>query len=230
VNPSTPPTAFPPYGIFSMGGTVTVGPITTTFSDGTTQTSEPENVGSFPGSEVIVPDSVLEFEVTADSDLNTHPVEEGGFQAFNRVQAPRSIRMLMACQGRNMPRGTFLSTLEDLREGTEVVTISSPDDSYPNMVLKSFGYKKTSERGAVTIYADTMWVEERSTNVSVSAPPTAQPQGAATTNLGALQPITVTAQKMATVNMMAIINNPPVPPAPLPASYANTAPPSGAAG
>src|SRR5580704_15763640 len=107
----------------------------------------------------------MEIDVNADTDLNTHPVEQGGFQSYNRVQAPVSLRLLLACQGINMTRPTFLAKLKSLKEGTQIVTISMPDDSYPNMVLKGYGYKKSAERGAVTIWADTQWVEERSTNV-----------------------------------------------------------------
>lgn len=181
----------------------------------------PYGITDDSGNPIIQPDSAVEFDINADSTVNSHPVEKGGFQAFNRVQEPISIRLLLACQGKNMSRETFLSTLKGLREGTQVVTISTPDTTYPNMTLKAFGYKKTAEHGAVTIWADTQWVEERSTNVTVSSPPTSQPQGAATTNIGSLQPGTPTTQQQAS------ISNPPVVPSPLPAEYANTAPPSG---
>lgn len=198
-----------------------LGPITTTFSNGTTATAPAETVGPFNAEWIINPDSVVDFEISVDSNVNTHPVEQGGFSAYNRVQEPISIRMTLACQGKNMSRETFLSTLKSLREGTTIVTISTPDASYPNMTLKGYGYKKIAERGAVTIWADTQWVEERSTNVVVSAPPTSQPQGAATADIGTIQPITPTAQQMAT------ISNPLVIPSLLPAPYAQTAPPSG---
>lgn len=181
----------------------------------------PYGISDSSNSTVIDPDSVVEFEVSADSNVNSHPIELGGFQAFNRVQEPISIRMLLACQGKQMPRETFVSTLKNLREGTQIVTISTPDTTYPNMTLKAFGYKKTSERGAVTIWADTQWTEERSDNVTVSSPPTSQPQGAATQSLGSLQPVEVTAQKLA------VIGNPPVIPAPLPTLYGSSMPPSG---
>lgn len=181
----------------------------------------PYGISDSSNNTVIDPDSVVEFEINAGSTLNTHPVEKGGFEAFNRVQEPISIRMLMACQGKQMPRSTFLSTLQSLKEGTQIVTISTPDTTYPNMTLQGFGYKKTSDRGAVTIWADTQWTEERSSNVTVSAPPTSQPQGASTTNLGSLQPGDLAPQQQAS------ISNPPIAPAPLPQLYENTQPPSG---
>lgn len=198
-----------------------MGPITTTFSDGSTATAPAETVGSFNAEWIINPDSVVELDFDADSNINSHPVELGGFAAYNRVQESISIRLLLACQGKNMPRSTFLSTLKSLREGTQIVTIATPDASYANMTLKRYGYKKRAENGAVTIWADTQWVEERSTNVVVSAPPTSQPQGTAVADLGTLQAITPTAQQMAT------ISNPLVIPSLLPAPYSNTMPPSG---
>jgi hypothetical protein len=170
---------------------------------------------------IISPDSAVEFGVDADSDVNTHPIELGGFSGYNRVQNQVGIRLLLACQGILMSRSTFVSTLKSLREGTQVVTVSTPDASWPNMTLKGFGYKKTAERGAVTIWADTQWIEERSTNVTVSPPATSQPQGAATTSLGALSPAAPTGQQQAA------IASPTITPVPLPADYSLTAPPSG---
>lgn len=170
---------------------------------------------------IITPDSAVEFAVDADSDVNTHPVEQGGFAGYNRVQTPISVRLLLSCQGKNMSRQAFVSTLRALREGTQTVTISTPSASWPNMTLKGFGYKQTAEKGAVTIWADTQWIEERSTNVTVSAPATSQPQGAATSNIGSLTPATPDGPQYAS------ISNPPVSPAPLPSAYAATSPPSG---
>jgi len=172
---------------------------------------------------VIEPDSTVEVDVAADSELNSHPVELGGFADYNRIQVPRTIRLLLACQGQKMTRASFLATLETLRTGTQIVSISTPDANYSNMTLKGYGYKKTAERGAVTIWADTEWKEEQSSNVTVSSPETAQPQGNAISNVGALSPLAPT------TSQQACISNPLVPPFTLPLGYANTQPPSGAA-
>jgi hypothetical protein len=215
-NPAVPPGALPPYAI-----------------------STSDNLA------VIVPDTVLEFDVDAGSDINTHPIELGQFEAYNRVQGAIRIRMLMACQGgpdaaaAKQARKNFISTLESLREGTQIVIVSSPDASYPNMTLKDYGYKKRADNGAVTIYADTQWMEERSTNVLVSSPPASQPQGNAVSDLGSLTPVNVTAQSIGAsigaptpsgyLSPQALLSAVSPTPAPLPALYNATAPPSGAA-
>lgn len=169
----------------------------------------------------LTPDSVVEVDVSADSEVMTHPIEEGQFEAYNRVQDPIRIRMLLGCQGQNVGRSTFLSTLEGLREGTDLVTIAMPDATYENMALADFGYRKSAERGAVTIWADTTWIEGRSTGVTVSSPGTSQPQGAAPLSVGALQPLTLSPAQIAAVDA------PPVVPSPLPVAVASEMPPSG---
>jgi hypothetical protein len=179
------------------------------------------------GATVPTPDSVVEVDVKADSEVMSHPIEQGQFEAYNRVQDPIGIRLLLAYRGTggtqgNSDRQNFLSTLESLREGTELITISTPDAMYANMALKSYGYRKSADHGMVTLWVDTEWVEGRSTGVSVSPPPTAQPQGASTSNLGSVQPQTLTAAQSAA------IASPPVTPSPLPAEVANEAPSSGA--
>ncbi len=169
------------------------------------------------------PDSVVEFDVHADSGIMTHPIEQGFFEAYNRVQEPIAIRLMLACTNVKMTRQGFLSALEALREGTTLATIATPERAYRNMALRGFGYRKTAERGAVTIWADTTWLEARSTGVTVSAPPTSQPYGAAASNLGALQP------QALTTTQFAAVGNPATVPAPLPARLVQEMPPSGAA-
>lgn len=173
------------------------------------------------GNLLIEPDSVIEADVDAGSEINTHPVEQGGFDSYNRVQKPIGIRLLMACQGKNMTRSEFLATLESLREGTQTVTVALLDAAYSNMVLQDYGYKRSAEHGAVTIWADTWWKEERSTNVFVTPPASSQPQGNAAVNLGSVQATTPTTQQQASVS------NPPTTPAETPASYFGITPASG---
>ena len=175
------------------------------------------------GHRIVVPDSVVEADFRADSGIMTHPIEKGTFSAYNRVQEPIAIRLQLACTGVNMPRQAFLSALAALREGTTLVTIATPDRTYRNMALRGFGYRKTAERGAVTIWADTSWLESRSTGVQTGTPPTAQPSGAAAVQLGSVQPQALTAAQAASVN------NPSVVPVPVPARLIEEMPPSGAA-
>ncbi len=178
---------------------------------------------SIKGAATMEPDSMVELDLDASSSIMTHPVEQGGFDAYNRVQAPIKIRMLLACQGINMPRTGFLSALEGMREGTDLYTISTPDTTYYNMALKGYSYKKAAERGAVTIWADTQWEEARSTNVTVSTTSSVQPQGASTSDLGPVN------SQSPVPSLYSIINSPPVTPSPLPADVASETPPSGAA-
>jgi len=176
----------------------------------------------------LAPDSVIEADIDADSDIMTHPIEQGAFAAYNRQQEAIVLRLQLACSGANqysggMARAAFIATLRALREGTQLLTIVTPEATYPNMALKGLAYRKSASRGAVTIWADTTWMEGRSTGVTVSSPATSQPYGAATTDLGALQPQALSAPQFAAVG------SPSTAPAPLPARLIAEMPPSGAA-
>jgi len=72
----------------------------------------------------LIPDSVIEFDVKADTDINSHPVELGGFAAYNRVQQSVRIRTSLACQGQRMSRATFLARLTQLRNILTMTTQS----------------------------------------------------------------------------------------------------------
>jgi len=196
-------------GQLGLPDTVVFG-ITPIFSSLNLQPFDPSY--SFTGSINISPDSVMEIEVRPDSEIMSHPIEQGGFQAYNRVQEPIPIRLMLACQGKKMKRAEFLKALKSAREGTDLFTIATPDAAYQNMALKGYAYKQTAEHGAVTIWADTQWREARSTNVVVTSPPSAQPQGATMSNLGSLTPQTPNA------STSSIIGAPAVTPALLPNS------------
>ena len=177
---------------------------------------------------VLAPDSVIEADIHADSDIMTHPIEQGAFSAYNRQQEAIMVRLQLACSGvkaysGGMTRQGFIATLRSLREGTQLLTIVTPEATYQNMALKGLGYRKTAARGAVTIWADTTWMEGRSTGVTVSSPATSQPYGAAPTDLGSLQPQALTSPQFAAVG------SPSTAPAPLPAPLIAEMPPSGAA-
>jgi len=194
-------------GQLGLPDTVVFG-ITPLFSGLNLQPFDPSY--SFTGSINISPDSVMEIEVSPDSEIMSHPIEQGGFESYNRVQQPIPIRLMLACRGKKMTRSEFLKALKSAREGTDLFTIATPDAAYQNMALKGYAYKQTAEHGAVTIWADTQWREARSTNVVVTSPPSAKPQGSTTSNLGYLTPQTPSTATMA------VVAYPFTTPAPLP--------------
>lgn len=203
-------------------GTVSLGEITTPFAEGNA-TAPGGTVGTYSAqaaSPAIRPDSFIEADYDADTDVMTHPIEAGQFEAYNRVQKPKKVRLLLACQGVKMDRREFLTTLENMKEGTDLFTLSLPFTSVKNMTLKRYSFAHKSEHGAVTIWADTQWEEGRSAGVTVNTIPSSQPQGAQTQDLGSLSP------QLPSNLGLAAITAPPVVPSTLPAFIQQEAPPS----
>ena len=59
------------------------------------------------GEPVIVGDSCLAFEYVRDSNVSKYPVEQGGFESYNKVQAPRGVKLTFTKGGTISDKATF---------------------------------------------------------------------------------------------------------------------------
>lgn len=66
------------------------------------------------GQQLINQFSVVDFEYKQDWNISTAPVEQGGFQAYNKVQLPFDIRMRVAAGGALQNRESLLTILDNL--------------------------------------------------------------------------------------------------------------------
>lgn len=139
------------------------------------------------GAQVIKPDSVVAFEYRGEARLANFPIEQGAFSTYNKVQMPYDIRMRMTCGGNgSMSREQFLAMLKFLQDSVELYTIVTPDETYINVNLASFDYRREARNGATLITADAMFQEIRVTasGVYVNA---AQPAGADPVSVGSVK-------------------------------------------
>ncbi len=162
---------------------------------------------SSDGSPAIVPDTVPRFEYRGESRVADYPLEQGAFASYNKVQVPYDIRMVMVCAGANyiqagaqalknilnigvgqnmMSRQDFISTLDYMRDTTDLFTIVTPDKTYPSTSLVHYDFRKESNDGAVMLKVEAWFREIRVTgNATYSlsnSPSAASPQ-----NLGTVQ-------------------------------------------
>lgn len=146
------------------------------------------------GKTIINPDSVVAFEYKGESRLAGYPMEKGAFSTYNKVQMPYDIRLRITCGGNvaiggagGMSREVFLTTLEYMKASLDLITIVTPDMSYPSVNLENFDYRRTATNGATLITADLMFKEIRESASAVFGP-AAQPGGADTASTGAVKP------------------------------------------
>ncbi|MGP2516368.1 phage baseplate protein [Yersinia sp. 2545 StPb PI] len=119
------------------------------------------------GSQVILPDSVLDIEYKGESRILDYPIEAGGFASFNKVATPFDIRMKMACSGNlsaaRMTRESFLARLDEMQASLDLYNIVTPDYVYNNVDLVGYDYRRTNENGVTLLIVEARFNEVRVT-------------------------------------------------------------------
>lgn len=105
--------------------------------------------------------SMQEFSAEKSSSLPEEPIEKGSFATYNRVIAPRIITALLSVEGRAADLQNAIDRLTDLAENDEKITLTTPEQSYPNMMLESFDYRRDAQNGRGVLYVDLRFKEIR---------------------------------------------------------------------
>ena len=91
--------------------------------------------------------SMQEFSAEKGSRLPDEPIEKGSFATYNRVIEPRSITARLSIEGGASKLQSAIDRLTDLCENDETITLTTPEQSYKNMMLESFDYRRDSSNG-----------------------------------------------------------------------------------
>ena len=141
----------------------------------------------------IQPDSILSVDARSDSKVATHPVEKGSFAAYNKTQMPNEVRVVMTCSGNGeSTRDLFVSTLEIMKQSTNLYSITTPDNIYFGMSLTHYDIRREATKGAMMIIVEAIFVEIRET-ATATYTKTQQASGSDVKNNGQLTPQTPTA-------------------------------------
>ena len=127
------------------------------------------------GSPVFTVDSVGAIEFAQDYRISDYPQEQGGFQSYNKVALPFQGKVTFLV---NRNRAGLLNQLPTQLASLSLLSLVTPEVTYPSCNVIHQGYRRTSRNG-VTLIAVDVWVEE----VRVTA--TATSTGAATAGTGA---------------------------------------------
>lgn len=98
--------------------------------------------------------SMIEFTQEKSSRLPDEPIEKGSFATYNRIIEPRSITCRLAVKGKAADLQNAIDRLTTLCENDEKITLTTPEQSYPNMMLESFDYRRDAQNGRGVLYVD----------------------------------------------------------------------------
>lgn len=132
--------------------------------------------------------SVLDFEYKQDWSLSNYPVEQGGFQSYDKVQLPFDVRMRIAAGGAESNRVSLLALVESIANTTALYNVVTPEQVFLNCNVSHFDFKRTSTNGLGILIIDIWLLEIRETSTSIFSN-TASPVDTGQFGGGNVQPI-----------------------------------------
>jgi hypothetical protein len=138
------------------------------------------------GDSVIAADNVLDFNYKKAWRVADYPIQEGGFQSYNKVQEPFDIIFRFTCGGSVADRQAFLDSIAAIDGDTNLYTAVTPEEVFQNVNVNGVSYPRTADRvGLIT-------VDVRLTQIIPAPSPvfgnTQSPSGASPINTGTVQP------------------------------------------
>jgi hypothetical protein len=132
------------------------------------------------GAQVIPYNSVLDFDYKQDWPLSDYPVEDGGFQSYDKVQLPFDIKIRLASGGTEAERQALLAAVDFYANSLELFDVITPEKAYTSCNITHYDYKRSSHNGVGVIVVDLWFIEVRvtatSTYTNTQSPGVAGPQ------------------------------------------------------
>lgn len=134
-------------------------------------------------------DNVISVGFDAESRIADFPIEEGGFETYDKVALPFLSRVLLSKGGTLEERSAFSRTLEDIRKDTELYSVVTPEQVYLNVNIARVSIDRSLDSGAGMIRADIVLQEIRQ-EASSALSNTRDAASADTVNNGSTLPAT----------------------------------------
>ena len=90
------------------------------------------------GNPIISFKTLLKAEYKSSGAVVFEPIEQNSFATYNKTTEPREFYFEVALQLPNNDFGSALSTLEELKKGTEVFSFITPFIEYSNLTLEGY--------------------------------------------------------------------------------------------
>jgi hypothetical protein len=157
------------------------------------------------GENVVAADNVVSFGYSQKWSLSTYTVEQGGFETYDKVNNPFSIRLRFSCGGSESRRQSFIESIDAIAGTTDLYDVVTPEKTWQNLNIEGYDIiERRSDQGVGLIVIDVQALEIRQTGTSAfisttTTPLTATktPGGASTVNGGTVQPAALDPSQLA---------------------------------
>lgn len=127
-------------------------------------------VGSAPvwgifldGDLAIEPDNIMAFGFKKTFSTPSYPIEQGGFESYNKVQRPFTPRIRVTKSGSIGDRYAFLQDVDAAVSSLNLYDVVTPEATYSSVSLNIYDYNRSGLHGAGMLIVDIEAEEIRQT-------------------------------------------------------------------
>lgn len=134
------------------------------------------------GSPAVVFDSFVSIEYKREWAISDYPIEQGGFESYNKVQVPFNVHVKFASGGSEENRAALEANCEAVAKTLDLYSVVTPERVYRSVNVQHIDYRRTSTNGVGLLTVE-MWLLEvrtRVVEISTSSSGTATDQGTVT--------------------------------------------------
>ena len=111
------------------------------------------------GVPVIVADNVVSLEYKQNWYLADYPIEQGGFESYDKVQVPFDSRIRFSSGGSEQNRQALLDSIAGIAGDLNLYDIVTPEEIYQSVNVIQYNYKRSATNGVGLISVD-VWCQE----------------------------------------------------------------------
>lgn len=130
--------------------------------------------------------SVTRFDYRQDWPVSDYPVEEGGFQSYDKVQLPFDLRLRVVSGPSESDRQALLDSIEDAANSLDLLDVVTPEKVYESVNITHYDLARTAVNGVGMLTVDVWFTEIRVTSTATFTD-TKTPGAAGNQNLGNVQ-------------------------------------------
>jgi hypothetical protein len=133
--------------------------------------------------------SMVSFGYKQDWTISDYPVEEGGFQSYDKVQLPFDARVRISSEGSPTGRAALLAALDVVANSLDLYDIVTPEKVYSSVNVTHVDYDREAARGVGMLLIDVWFIEIR-VSATAEFSNTQQPPNQGAAGVGNVQPQT----------------------------------------
>ena len=129
------------------------------------------------GRAVIAFTSMLAVEISSDSTLPEEPIEKGSFATYNRTLYSDRMQVKLGIEGDEAELQRAQDVLKELKTGTDVFSLATPDYEHQNLTLEGYDYTRDTTAAGGLLVVDLRLKEIREVETATTVVPVAVGSG-----------------------------------------------------